>query len=289
MPALTSFSWWLLGTVGHATATAGFFIGFGAAGLDLVPVWIGSALGLVVPPGAGVGGYYYGKLRQRQAETRALAIEDIDAAATAALGRDVRGLGAKALSQKVAAAMRHGRPERAKLLTASGYVEYRIDPVDDATVTIEPVEESPEASAFNQIVRAVNPSGRPLQGTDITVPTDRRVAELERRLSAIERAGKIDASHPSYPQFVILQIDRLTEYRQLASRAEAIAEVDSPEARQMAVQLASDLDDMVELMTAGVAELERQVLADTKRSSDAQLGFLREKYAAGEPRTGPVV
>ncbi|MGO2112646.1 MAG: hypothetical protein ACTH31_13650 [Pseudoclavibacter sp.] len=289
MPALTSFGWWLAGTVTHATASVGALVGFGAAGVDLLPVWIAVVAGLAVPPAAGVGGFFHGKRRQREADARALAIGEIDSATTQALGRDVRGVGGKSLSQKIASVMRHGRTEHARLLTASGYVEYRIDPVDRSTVAIEPLGESPEARAFNETVRKVNAAAHQHVGIEITVPTDRRVAGLEQRLAALEKVGGIDVNHPSYPQFVILQVDRLTEYRRLASRAEAIGEVESAEARAVAAQLSRDLDDMVELMSTGVDELERQVLADSKRTSDAYLGFLREKYATPESRHGSMI
>lgn len=281
LPVVTSIGWWFLGAVGHAVATTGFVIGFATAGLDVLTVWVGSLIGLVAPPIAGVAGFFDGKRRQRRADARTDAIDEIDVATVEALGRDLRGAGGKALTQKVADAMREGRPQRAKVFTPSGYVEYRIDPVDDSTVAVAPLVATPEASAFNQFVRAVSV---PLQGhtpASVTAASDRRIAALEQRLSAIERAGEIDANHPCYPQFVILQIDRMTEYRQLAARAEAIAEVDTPDARRTVERLVGDLERIVELVSVGVDELEQDVLAASQRSSDAHLGFLRDKYAAG--------
>lgn len=279
LPAATSVSWWFLGAVGHAVATVGLVVGFGAAGLDMAVVWLGALVGLAIPPAAGVAGYFSGRRRQRNADVRAVTMDDIGTATTEALGRDLRGMGGKALTQKVAEAMRDGRSQRAKVFTASGYVEYRIDPVDERTVTISPVDSTPEVGMLNQFVRAVNTQ---VVGntSNVTAVSDRRIAALEHRLAAIEHAGEIDRNHPNYPAFVILQVDRLTEYRQLAARAEAIAAVDTPEARRTATELAKDLDHIVELMTVGVDELERDVLAASRRSSDAHLGFLKDKYAA---------
>lgn len=296
LPWVTSVGWWFMGAAAHATATVGAAIGFAAGGLELAPVWIGSLIGLVVPPAAGVAGYVNGRKRQAESEQRTRAIEGIDRAALEALGTDVRGFGGKSLSQKVADAMRRGTPQRARVLSTGGYVEYRIEPVDATTVSISPLESTPEAATFNQFVRSVGPAvtslgggrggggrggsnGKAGRGRGVTAEVDARMRTLEDRLGAIERIGQIDKNHPSYPQFVILQVDRLTEYRHLASRAQAVSRVESPEARETTRELVDDLERIVDLVQVGVDALEREVLDASKRESDAHLGFLRDKYA----------
>ena len=286
LPAASAIGWWGTTVLAHGGVMAGIFAVTVASGADFVGLGIGAVTGLVAAPLAGVAGYFAGRRRQASASAHELTEGEIAQAATRAFGGELRGTPAKVLARKAADAMRDGRPHVARVITPHGQQEFRIEAIDRTSVRVAPVESavpitSPEHEGFaTRFVRTVREAARP---NGVTAGPDRRMAALERRLDAIERAGTIDRNHPCYPAFVLLYVDRLTEYRSLAARAEGIAELGTPEATARAAELARDLEQMVDLIAVGVDELEREVVDDSQRQSDEYLAFLREKYGRGGP------
>lgn len=279
IPAFRAIGWWFTAGVAHVTATTGVAVTLLATGAELWPAWLVGLLGMAVPPAAGVVGYSSGRRRQSHAVERAAVLDGIGDASTAAIGSDFRGRTGKPLALGIADAMRAGEARDVRVWTGGVFERYRIQPRDATTVTITPLDAPPEVLAARRVARFVAPTSGVRR---VTADADRRMAALERRLDAIERAGRIDSSHPSYPAFVILQVDRITEYHHLAAQANAIATLDTPEARTTAQSLADDLEHVIDLTAVGVDELERDVLAGSRRSSEEQLQFLRDKYA-GSP------
>ncbi|NLT25681.1 MAG: hypothetical protein GXX90_03330 [Microbacteriaceae bacterium] len=276
-------------------ALAGVALGIGAAaglfGVSLLVAWLANLpvlplwalLGGVVL-GPGIGGWVgrlVGRRRQRRAALRAAALDDVADSLGAAFGLDPRGLGGRALVPRVAETLRTGRPTVARVAGGRGAGEYRIDALGDGALRVTPLEPPVDESFIGQLVRALRPPAPPPSGP--TAATDARMAELELRLATIERAGRIDRAHAAYPALVQLQVDRITEYRRLAARVEALAALPTDEARALSRRLERDLDEAVELMRVGVDELERDALGDAERDAAAHLAFLREKYAGPGP------
>lgn len=248
--------------------------------LPALPAWVGLAVGAVaVPLAAGAG--WLGGLRQREhARARRLATTGIVDALGEGFGIDLGGAGARALIDRVAVAMRTGERQRAHVLTGRGHGRFTIEPSGEAQVLVAPIEVGDDGSLLGRLSRAVSmPTGAE---ATVTAEAESRRLLLEQRLDRIRAAGRIDARHASHPRLVTLQVDRMTEFRRLAARAEHLAKLPGEEARETVEKLVADLDEVLELMRVGADELEREVLDASVRDSDAHLVFLRDKYAEAD-------
>ena len=277
------------GAVTGAAIGAGVAAGaFGAsliaaaiAATPLLPLWVLLAGVLLGPSAGALVGWWLGRRRQLRAQVRAAALDDLADSVGAAFGLDGRAMAARPLVQRAGETLRTGRSTVARVAAGRGAGDYRIDPLGDGGLRVTPLERPVDESFVGRFVRALSSPAPAPSGP--TAHSDARMAELELRLAHLERAGRIDRAHASYPALVVLQVDRITEYRRLAARAEAIAGLTTPEARELAERLQRDLDECVELMRAGVDELERAVLGDAGRDAEAHLVSLREKYERPAP------
>lgn len=275
IPWLWGIGWGIAGVVGYtALAVIGGVISL-VAGFAIPPL-LATLVGLVVAPASAIAGYLAGKKKQQSVRARQDTEYRYTEAITAAVGNDYRGAGAKTFLNKVAEVMRTGRPQRANVLSVNGYAEFKIEPIGESSIRIQPLEVPAEGKLYNKLAQSL--TTKTVDETLITAPVDRRMAVLEERLETLQKVGHIDSRHPDYASFVILQVDRITEYRRLASRANAVAAMRSVEAQATAMELVEDLEHVVDLMKVGVDELEERVLRDSEISSDAHLLFLRDKY-----------
>lgn len=276
IPWLWGIGWGIAGIAGYAAlAVLGGVISM-FTGFALVPPLLALLGGVVIGPAAGIAGFLAGRKRQESVRERLATEYRYTDAITAAIGSDYRGAGAKTFLSKVAEVMRTGRPQRANVLSVNGYAEFKIEPIGDSSIRIQPLEVPAEGKLYNKLAHSFMKSS--FDDRLITAPVDRRMAVLEERLETIQKVGHIDSRHPSYPSLAILQVDRITEYRRLASRANAVASLQSVDSQATAMELVADLERVVELMKVGVDELEEKILRDSEISSDAHLIFLRDKY-----------
>ncbi|MDJ1372208.1 hypothetical protein C7K25_12645 [Gulosibacter molinativorax] len=276
IPWLWGIGWGVAGIAGYAAlAVIGGVISLfaGAAILPPLAVLIG---GLVVGPAAGIAGFLAGRKKQDSVRERQATEYRYTEAITDAVGNEYRGAGAKTFLNKIAEVMRTGRPLRANVLSVNGYAEFSIEPIGPSSIRIQPLEIPAEGKLYNKLARQF--VSKPVDESLVTAPVDKKMAVLEERLEAIRKVGNIDSRHQAYPQFSMLQVDRISEYRQLASRANRVASINSPEAQATAMELLENLDHVVDLMKVGVDELEVNVLKDAEIRSDAHLIFLRDKY-----------
>ncbi|KAB1640693.1 hypothetical protein [Gulosibacter chungangensis] len=293
IPWLWGIGWGILGVAGYATlAVIGGVISL-FAGFAIVPPLLTIVGGVVVGPVAAIGGFLAGRKKQQSVQERLATEYQYSEAITDAVGNDYRGAGAKTFLNKIAEVMRTGRPQRAKVLSVNGYAEFKIEPIGHSSLRIQPVEVPKEGQLYNKLAQSF--TTKSVDKTLVTAPADEKMAVLEERLETIRKVGHIDTRHPNYAQFAVLQVDRITEYRRLASRANAVASMQSLEAQGTAMELVAELDDMVGLMKVGVDDLEEKILRDSEINSDAHLLFLRDKYdrlsggageqaGAGEPQ-----
>ncbi|MGO1543053.1 MAG: hypothetical protein ACTHXA_01805 [Gulosibacter sp.] len=287
IPIMWGLGWGVLGVGAYAAlAVVGgvisLFSGFA------IPAGLAILGGVLVGPVSAIAGFFAGRRRAKYVRQRQYSEDQYTEAVSTALGSVYRGVGAKSFLQKISEVMRTGRPQKANVLSVSGYAEFRIEPVGESTIRIRPTEIPTEGKWYNKFANSLQLGS--IDETKLTAPVDRKMAVLEERLDAIQKIGHIDSKHPSYPSFIILQVDRITEYRKLAVRANAVASMDTPDSQATALELVEDLERVVELMKVGVDELEQKILVDSEISSDAHLMFLREKYnrvKADPEGTGP--
>lgn len=276
IPWLWGLGWGVLGVVGYAAlAVVGGVISL-FAGAAIVPPLLVILGGVVVGPAAALGGFFAGRKRQQSVRARQATEYRYTEAITAGVGTDFRGAGAKTFLSKIAEVMRTGRPQRANVLSVNGYAEFKIEPIGQSSIRIQPIEVPAEGKLYNKLAKTF--VARPVDPNHVTTPVDEKMAVLEERLETIRQVGHIDSNHPNYASFAILQVDRITEYRRLAARANSVASLNSVEAQATAMELVADLEHVVELMKVGVDDLEEKILKDSEISSDAHLIFLRDKY-----------
>lgn len=276
IPWMWGIGWGIVGIAGYAAlAVIGGVISL-FAGFAIVPPLLAILGGVIVGPAAAIGGFIAGRKKQLSVTQRLDTEYQYTEAITEAVGNDYRGAGAKTFLNKVAEVMRTGRPQRAKVLSVNGYAEFKIEPIGQSSLRIQPVEVPKEGQIYNRLAQSFTTSS--VDKTLITAPVDEKMAVLEERLETIRRVGHVDTRHPNYAQFAVLEVDRISEYRKLATRANAVASMQSVEAQATALELVEDLERVVDLMKVGVDELEDKILKDSEIKSDAHLLFLRDKY-----------
>lgn len=271
IPFWSSVGWGTLGTaLGGAVAAAPLPL------LAAVDPFIVAAAGAA----ALVGGWFFGRHRQKQVHSRNHAIENVAEALSQSYSVDLRGPAGKTVKARVRETLRTGEPGTVSTFTGRGHASFRVDPAGDHAIRISPfVRESNRNSFIDQVVEATAmPITLGKNRGSLTPEADARMEKLEHRLRYLEKAGAINSSHPSFHKLVTLKSDRMTEYRALAARIAGVKRIGTPEALETAVELELDLDRVVELMRRGVDELEHEVLGDARRDTDAHLDFLRQKY-----------
>ena len=248
--------------------------------LPALPAWLGLAVGAVAVPVAAGAGWLTGRRQREHARARRLAAEGIADALGSAFGGDFSGRGARSLVERIVQAMRTGERQRAHVLTSRGHGVFRVEPIDGSRVRVEQAAPDDGPGVLGRLSRAV--SMPTAAAPTVTAEAESRRALLQQRLERLRAAGRIDARHAAWPRWTILAVDRMTEFRALAARAERLAGIPSDDARETVERLVDDLDEVLELMRAGAEELEREVLDASERDSDAHLRFLREKYDAAD-------
>lgn len=271
---LASTGWLLLlGMVGTIVA---------AAGLLLIDWWVLLLAGAIAVPAAGVLGFLLGRRSRLQAKEHLEARHRVTSVLGNVFGAELGTTSREQLARRVTDTMRSGLPGHVSVIGNDGRMrEFVVEAVDAQSVRINPV-----VAAGNALESARRPaalSWRP-SNDGITAGVDRQMADLQQRLNELIRLGNVDTNHPNYPAITLLRVDRLTEYRQLAERANTLAALGDEVSRRAAGRLAVDLGESVALVRRGVEEVEREILGHLQRESTANVDFLREKYDQQAPQ-----